>query len=310
MKFKNNISKKIALFAPVIFILACASNANNEWDKELGYTYANDENTLLWEISGNGLKKPSYLYGTIHIKNKKVFEYDTIVSYLFNYADVYAMEISMDEVNPIKAAKWMMMEQDIKNYLSEEEYKKLDSFLFVNTNTKLESISKQKPFFISSLMAESLFGGDMKFALDLDFYMKAKMNKKEVMGIEKFEEQMAAVDSMTIREQIELLFESINDTVNPIEQAEKMISTYTSGNLKELMVLINEYSENEKFQRIFITNRNHRMANRIAQNNKSKSYFNAIGAAHLPGEAGVIELLKKKGFNVKPIKTEFKKQSK
>jgi uncharacterized protein YbaP (TraB family) len=306
-KFSKTIFNKPAWICAVLFIAACASNIPKAWDKELGYSYADNENTLLWEISGNGLKKPSYLYGTIHIKNKKVFQYDTIVTHLFNYADIYTMEINMDEINPIKAAKCMMMEDDIKNYLSEAEYMMLDSFLYANTGTKLETIRKQKPFFITSLMAESLFGGDMKFALDLDFYMKAKMNKKEVTGIEKFEEQMAAVDSITIREQIELVLESLNDTLSPTEQADKMINTYISGNLNDLMVLMNDYKGKEKFERIFIINRNHRMADRISENNPAKSYFIAIGAAHLPGKEGVIELLKKKGFSVKPIKTSFNK---
>lgn len=307
MQVNKFFSIQIVYCIQIIFLLACTTHTNKEWDKELGYSYATNENSLLWEISGNGLKKPSFIYGTIHIKNKRVFQYDTIVSYLFKYADVYAMEISMDEINPIKAAKSIMMEDDIKNHLSESEYKLLDSFLYANTKTRLESVSKQKPFFLTSLLAESLYGGDMKFALDLDFYMKAKQNNKEVIGVEKFEEQMAAVDSLTIREQIELILDTFKDTISPEQQAEKMIDTYVAGNLTDLMTLMNDYSSNEKFERLFITQRNHRMVNRIAENNKNKSYFIALGAAHLPGEQGVIELLKKKGFTVKPIKTVFKK---
>ncbi len=261
--------------------------------------------SLLWKITGNGLKEPSYLYGTIHIQDKRAFAFDDTVLTLFKTCKAYAMELNPEKIDPAELKKFMIMKKhSLKDLLSEDDYRKLDEYLKEKTGTGAILYNKTKPFFIQSQVMQLTMPKDMDDALDMYFFKFAKQNGMEVLGIEKLKEQLEAVNKITLKDQAKMLMESLKDTTNV--NFEELLQAYRSADLKKLSELMKDTTLPQNFEEAFLVKRNKRMAKRIAKFVKKQPTFNAIGAAHLPGEKGVINLLRKKGFTVEPVPFEFK----
>ncbi|HRE75148.1 MAG TPA: TraB/GumN family protein [Flavobacteriales bacterium] len=302
---KNQIKALIpASVGFILFLLACTGKKQS-LQEQLGYEYAENENSLLWEISGNGLAEPSYLYGTIHIQRKEVFDYDTLVGLLVDTCAAYAMELNMEEMNPFKVAKMMALDEPLDKLIPVEKYNQLDSFFRAETGTGIGLRKTTKPFFLMSEIMMKEIGGDMPMALDLHFFSQAKSKKKKVIGIEKFEEQMAAVDELTVEEQVDIILKGLGDSTSSLNKFDELIETYLKGDLEGMVRLTQDTLYPPKFNKAFLIDRNIVMADRIADICNKQVTFNAIGAGHLGGPEGVIALLRKKGYTVKPIKTTF-----
>lgn len=262
--------------------------------------------SLLWKISGKGLKKPSYLYGTIHIQDKRVFSFEPIVEEKLKECDAYSMEVLLDELDKESIQNAMLMKDvTLDKLMSKEDYDFLDKFIKEKTGMSLFLFNKTKPFFIMSQVMQAGMSKDKEMPLDMYFLDLAHKANKKTLGIEKFEEQMAAVDQISLQEQVRMLLESAKDTVKEGDSFDKLLEAYLSENLDQMLTLSNDSTMPANFNEAFLTNRNIRMAQQIAKFSKKQTTFNAIGAAHLGGSKGVLELLRQKGFTVEPVPFKF-----
>ncbi|MFI5203356.1 MAG: TraB/GumN family protein [Flavobacteriales bacterium] len=312
MKLLKNYRFSGFLFGLLFISTACYKNEEaGSLPGTAEYEFKDDENSLLWEISGKGLKQPSYLYGTIHIMRKEVFAYDNVVKAIFDSCRAYAMELNMADIKLEEMNKMMKLDRPLDSILPPVKYHQLDSLLKAKSGLPLSQMKMIKPFFIMALMMKKEIGGDMETALDLDFYDKAQKAGKKLIGIEKFEEQMAAVDALTIEQQADLMIKGYLDTTSSMSKFEEMLESYLKQDLPAIMkMMLEDESYPPEFNEAFIIKRNKKMADRIGEISAKRMTFNAIGAAHLPGKDGVIQLLRNNGYTVKPIKFTFKKTKK
>lgn len=260
--------------------------------------------SLLWKVSGKKLKSPSYIYGTIHIQDKRVFSFDNVVSDAFNSCDAFAMEILMDELNQQEILSAMLMEDNsLDKLLTKEEYKVLDSLVRASTGSGLILYNKMKPFFLSSQLMQMNISQDMELALDLFFLKNARDAGKECFGVEEFEDQINAIDAISYEDQADMLFEGLTDTTgsNEIDKLEDMLNAYMNFDLDKLFIMTADTALPKEFNKAFLIDRNVGMAKNFVKIAKKNTVFCAVGAAHLPGETGVIELLRKKGYTVEPV---------
>jgi len=265
------------------------------------------EQSLLWEISGPGLDEPSYLYGTIHIQDKRVFSFDSIVWKKFNECEAYAMELLLDEIDKEEIQKMMLMKDTtLRDLLSPEDYKLLDQFFRKKTGTGIMLYDKMKPFMVYSQISISGFSQDMPLALDAYFLEKARKSGKKALGIEKLSDQLGAIDQITLKDQAQMLMVFVKDTSSLEDNGfEEMLKSYCNADLKMLTEMTADTSLPGNFEEAFLTKRNETMAKNIVKFSKKQRTFSAIGAAHLGGEKGVIELIRKKGYMVKAIPFSF-----
>jgi uncharacterized protein len=122
-----------------------------------------------------------------------------------------------------------------------------------------------------------------------------------LIGIETIAEQLHAVDLIPLKEQAHMLLE---ETVKPDSGGMDMndlLDVYKSGNLDSLYSMYRKGELSNEFNKALITDRNHRMADRIDSIAHTKSIFVAIGALHLPGPEGVLNLLRGKGYQTTPL---------
>lgn len=260
--------------------------------------------SLLWKVSGKNIKSPSYLYGTIHIQNKKVFAFDDVVTKAFESCDAFAMEILMDEINPDEIKEAMFMEKNtIDEFLTDEQYHILDSVVKEKTGTGMLMYKKMKPFFLSSQLMQMGMEQDMELALDLYFLDKARKAGKSCYGVEKFMDQINAIDAISLEEQVEMLYTGLTDTssVNSDQQFDELLQAYLDFDMIKIFEVSNDTALPKEFNKAFLVDRNIGMAKNFIKIAKKESLFCAVGAAHLPGDKGVIELLRKKGYTVEPV---------
>jgi len=268
------------------------------------------QNSLLWEISGNGLSAPSYLYGTIHLQDKRVFDFNDSLMPKLLECSTFAMEINVDSVNETRLMAMMFMEdgKTLEDIYSKKDYALLKKAFKKMTGMDILLFNTMKPFAIMTLIeaSETLKGKkedtskkNMKEEMDLYLAGIAKDSGKKVIGIETVDEQMAVVSKMPPS----LLIASIKNSNKDDKEIEKMIEAYRHEQLDKVLAMLDDKSSplGVEFSDEILTQRNHIMADRISNLIPAQTIFIAIGAGHLPGKEGVIELLRKKGFTVKAV---------
>lgn len=263
------------------------------------------DNSLLWKISGNGLEKPSYLYGTMHAVCET--NIDDKVTKAFDETNQLYLEVDMDDPNLQASMMGGLMMKDgvtITSLITEEEAKKLDAFLQKNIGFSLKMINTFKPFSISSMYIPKLLDCPMK-AVDTELMNISIAQNEEVFGLETIEDQMAVFDKIPYDVQIEELLKSAEtDLKKDKEEMKKMLTIYKSEDIEAMLAFTKE-SENKlasDFEEELLINRNQNWIPIISKVAKEKPTFFGVGVGHLAGDKGVIKLLRKKGFKVEAVK--------
>ncbi len=273
------------------------------------------QNSLLWEISGNGLQKKSYLYGTIHIQDKRVFQFGDSLMPRFNACSAFAGELLLNESDPEELMQLMFMPGDttLKMLLSKADYKLVEKYSQEKLGAMAGMVDRIKPLFTASMITETSLKKDEPFSLDEYFQKFAKAKNMEVIGIETVDEQIKALDRVSLKEQAQMLVDGVKEesknTGTDTTAIEKLISIYLTQNLDSIQHYISNQDLSDVFSQSIILERNHKMAERIGVLIKSKPAFIGVGAAHLPGQEGVIALLKQQGFTLRPVYSPFNKNN-
>jgi uncharacterized protein YbaP (TraB family) len=264
--------------------------------------------SLLWKITGTEVKGTSYLYGTIHIMDGRVFAYGDEVSKAFETVEQVAVEVEMDKLDRGAVMNAMFMKDStLDMLLTKEEYEKLNEAYEDITGASLETANGIKPFFISANMVQALIPKDKAVPLDMYFMQTARNAGKEVIGLETFEEQMSLIDELSYTAQAKMLVESIDEVGELEAQMDKLLKAYLSMNSEKVLELMEDPSIPEEFMDKLLNERNRIMVERMIPEIKEKTTFTAVGAAHLFGDKGIVKILKDKGYTVEPINFEFKK---
>ncbi|MCW3124580.1 MAG: TraB family protein [Bacteroidetes bacterium] len=266
--------------------------------------------SLCWRISGHDLRQPSYIYGTMHVSDKRVFNFSPKVMKAFEGAKAYAMELDPDKaMSPSVLTSMMMTDgKTIRQLIPDSDYRFVDSLIKQSTGFGLALFEKMEPILISALLEESSMGmsisdtTNMSDEMDLYFYKKAKKLKKKQIGIETVDEQIAALHSLSYEEQAKQLTETIADIKKSNGGDVDLLKYYIAQDLDSLLVFSDESQMPAKFYKALVTDRNIIMADRIDGFIQKQPTFVAVGALHLPGKEGVIALLRKKGYTVEEWK--------
>lgn len=267
---------------------------------------------LLWEISGNGLKQKSYLYGTMHVSDERVFNFPSSFKAAFDSCRTFAMELDLDSAqnpaNALKLMQYMLMTdgKTLKDLLSKKEYKTVEKFFEKHSPTPLNMLTMMKPIFLISIVetAKPKPSGERTEPLDKYLATLAKNADKPVIGLETLEEQMQALNTIPVKEQAQQLVQAIKETEKmkkDNKNMDELMKYYTQGDLSKLYEFSQKSGPKGEAQKALVTQRNHNMADRIDAKMKNTSLFVAVGALHLPGEEGIIRLLEKKGYTLKSM---------
>lgn len=276
--------------------------------------FAQPYNSLLWRIDGNGLQQPSYLYGTMHSRDERVHNLGDSVMLKLDACNAVALEIVTDQMgmkDMLQAMSQMYMKdttlQDL--YAEADDYRKVKSYVLKKIGIMgfLYNVEKIKPLFLSSMLDEMEQEEQSKksnnLLLDMYFQQTGKEKGKQLIGIETIEEQMAALDQMPLRIQAEMLLDQVNNAGKYDTIGQAMIQYYAEENLDALLQLYEGEKDvmTESFDQAIVVHRNRNMSARMDSFMRLQPTFTAVGALHLPGKEGVINLLRQKGYTVQPV---------
>lgn len=262
------------------------------------------ENSLLWKITGNGIEKPSYLYGTMHAVCETNIDADVMKA--FDETNQLYLEIDMDDPNLQTTMMGSMMMKDgvtISSLINEEESKIVDIFLKENTGFSLKMMDTFKPFFLSSMYLPKLLDCPMK-AVDMELMKIATAQNEAIFGLETIEDQLNIFDKIPYKTQVEEIVKTAkNNMADDKKEMNKMLAVYKSEDIEEMLTLTQD-SENNMFSYFaddLLMKRNQNWIPTIEQTAKENPTLFAVGAAHLAGKNGVIKLLRNKGYKVEAV---------
>lgn len=280
----------------------------------LPFGYSQDKTTqntptssLLWEISGKHLENPSYIFGTMHLMPKKYFYFPEILKKKLESADVLVMEIAgLSE--KAKAMKYMRLDTGIVwNYFTQPQLDSLFDYaqrnLGINKDKMRLVFSKMKPFVLLQLFTKKEFGKHPE-SYELNFEKIAKADSMKVLGLETIKEQMGFIDKLDAKKQVKMIMNSVRDENKPKDStSDQLIQIYLKQNIDDIRKFISKSDlDSPTFETTLLDNRNKSWIKPIQKIIKKNKAFIAVGAAHLGGPNGVVELLRKKGYTLTPIK--------
>jgi uncharacterized protein YbaP (TraB family) len=267
--------------------------------------------SLLWEITGNGMTKPSYLIGTMHVSNKLAFHLPDSFYIAIKSTQVVALETNpetwQEDMSKYDVSGDSYSSYKYNSYLSApNDYLGINTLKFYKYDNKIERALYSNPSTINNLLYRSYGNKSSDFEEDtyLDMYIFQCGRKwgKKVTGVENYGESMrlmaeAYKDAAKDKSKKERSYDGEEDY-----STDKIQEAYRNGNL-DLLDSINKYNSfSEAFDEKFLYKRNEIQANSMDSILKSgSSLFAGVGAAHLPGNRGVIEMLRQKGYKLRPV---------
>ncbi len=271
---------------------------------------AQSKSSLLWEISGNGLSQPSYLYGTIHRVCKDNVNISPKFQNIIKQVDRLYLEINFDDIHNDFQAHFDSFNKSgkqLRTYFTKDEYATLERKFnkkYRNYKITLSQFSNYKPEEILPILLPKLIVCDWTSYEKEISRIAIKANKK-IYGIETYQEHAAFEDNSdtTISSQAHRFYNLISEKEaqnEAIEAYNKLFNVYQSKDVEQLyLTSIEKQSREEAYKLLDV--RNKLWIPRIAKISKENTALYAVGAAHLGGENGVISLLRKEGFILKPI---------
>jgi uncharacterized protein len=265
------------------------------------------QKSLLWEISGRGLTKPSYLYGTMHMvcgENSKLSEGAKLA--IKNSKKVF-FEVDMDDLNEMMGVlQYARMNNGLKitDLVSPVEYERIEAYFKENKSPlPLAMMARFKPYFISAMMAEGLMQCEKKSSVEQIIMAEAKKDDKEINGLETIEFQASLFDSIPYEKQAQDLVMYVDSIDSYKKIINEMAEVYKKQDIESMdSLMLKSDPGMTQFMDLLLYNRNFRWADQITMEIFNAPALFAVGAGHLGGEKGVISLLKQKGFTVKPLK--------
>ena len=271
-------------------------------------TRSSTNNTLLWEITGKDLKTPSYVFGTMHILCADDANLSPNLKQIIRECNQVYFEIDMDNMQELMGAmKYLRMNDGAKisDLLTPEEYERVKNYFDRNkSQLPFSMMNRFKPYFVTSLIGEQLMSCAETKGMEAQIMKELKPYNKEIKGLETTEFQASIFDSIPYKKQAKDLVSYIDSVDHYKGLTSEMVKVYLQqdlGKLDRLMqqsdVGMNEYMD------LMLYDRNRRWVEQMPSimNDPGATLF-AVGAGHLPGEAGVLNLLKKAGYTVRPLK--------
>lgn len=282
--------KKIALLFLILFTVT--SFAQQQYQ------------SLLWKITGNGLEKPSYLYGTMHVSKKVAFRLDDVFYDALNKSDIIALE-SDPTTWPGFNYDMMLSEMAYYNNYRNQFYTNLFKLshpeeMAIRSSVRMDNNAVNAYLYRKNGQSDNF---EEETYLDMFIFQAGKKNKKDIVGLEDLAESRYLVTRASYnpdKKDLEPWLQKLFAKENPYLIQENL---YRDRNL-DLLDSIGAAVNTEFYRENMLFIRNENMVNSLMKLMPSQSVFAGVGAAHLPGNKGMINMLRERGYTVEALTSE------
>ncbi len=265
-------------------------------------TYAQDKG-LLYEISGNGIET-SYLYGTIHLMPPAKFEIKETIKTAFDNSENIILELDMDDPNMQGEFMKNIVFTDgntLDQLFEKDELQLLDSTLIKTVGVGIQNFNAMKPFMVNSMLVASFFG-ERPASYEATFVQWAKAQEKDIQGLETVAEQVGVFDKIPYEDQADRIIEALEDMDATKKVFDELIDLYLKEDIEALYKSFFKYYDGDVATiKTMLDERNIKWIPAIETHLKKGTSFIGVGAGHLGGDNGVINLLRAKGYTLKPV---------
>ncbi len=300
----NNVIAPIRycrVFFLVFLSIACFLAVNPVRAEEQQQTWTKG---ILWKIEG-GKSSASYLLGTIHIEDPRILKLPEPVKKIMQSCSSFSLEIIPNIDNQIVLARNMLFTdgRTLEEAVGRKVYTRIVAAAR-SYNIPEMNLALMKPWAV--MLTLSLPKPRTGQVLDFMLYKNAKQAGKRTYGLETIYEQIMIFDSLKLPDQITLLKEALNNFDQLPEIIEKLTQAYLARDLAKLVVIAEQYEgENKllskKLRYKLLDKRNRIMVQRMRPRLREGNACFAIGALHLPGKAGLLSLLAKRGYRLTAV---------
>ena len=271
---------------------------------------AQSKKSFLWKIQSK--TNTVYVFGSIHYLKKEVYPLDEKIENAFDKSDILGVEanindIKKEDIQKLIGSAFYPENETLEKNVSTETYEMVKKELG-GLGLLPEVTNKQRPWFLALTLAslETLkLGFDPNYGIDKYFLSKAT-GKKKILELESFDYQINLFSQLSDKDQELLLLYTLKDIDVLKQELDRLIQAWTSGDTKGVeSIVTRSLAEDKRLSPIYeklIYERNRNMASKIEDYLKTKeTYFVIVGAGHLVGNQGIIEILKGKGFLVEQL---------
>lgn len=302
MSLKRIPVKKFFAFCGALLLGWTAGRAQSH--KAPGNDIAGDH-SLLWKISGKGLKAPSYLFGTIHMICPEDYLWTPVMQQALDQSRKVAFELDMDDPQlSMKVAMGMMLPagKTLKDFYTEEEYNRLKAAVDSNAGMPMEMLQTLKPFAVMSMLASKSVNCSTPDSYESHIMKAVAKSGKEIVGLEAAQDQIDVIEKMNTDSAAQMLLKITQEMEELKSQFADLVAAYKQQDLPALYQLIITSPDYKEDLNTLLFDRNRKWIPVITRLCRAQSTFVAVGAGHLWGDKGVISLLRKAGYTVSAIK--------
>ncbi|MGI6793229.1 TraB/GumN family protein [Bacteroides sp. KG68] len=274
---------------------------------------------LLWKISGNGLEKPSYVFGTYHLSPLGIKDSIAALPQAVNETtQVYGEVVMSEMMSPAfmqSMQQQMMMPKDstLQSLFTPEQYEEVGKVVKENMMVDIAMLAQLKPAAITQQLTVILYmrhtpGFNPQEQLDNYFQQQAQQQGKKVGGLETVQSQIDILfNSQTLKRQAELLHCMAHDIDRTVGQVKRVIAAYQKQDLKIVLQLLAERHGDAcdplpGEMEALIDNRNKAWAEKMPAIMSEAPTLFVVGAGHLPGDNGLLNLLQQQGYTLEDLK--------
>jgi uncharacterized protein YbaP (TraB family) len=289
----------------IVCLFICFGIAGCKAQKEHSFGIQKNNNTLLWKVSGKGLKQPSFIFGTFHLMCKEDIHFSEQLKEAIKLSAEIYMELDMDDPSTLLSGMLYMNMKDgkkLSDLYTPEEYSKLQAYFTDTLHAPMMMLQRAKPYFLVALLYPKMMDCPSPAGVEEELLKIAKENKKEIKGLETMQFQASVFDSIPYEWQAKELLKNIDSFEVYKKEFDDMVKLYKKQQLDSMenMLAKSEFGS-DKYEDLLLNDRNKKWVSELNEIMKKESVFVAVGAGHLSGKSGLISLLKKEGYAVEPL---------
>ncbi|HLT71727.1 MAG TPA: TraB/GumN family protein [Cyclobacteriaceae bacterium] len=269
------------------------------------------ENALFWKISGKGIDKASYLFGTYHLLAGGYLAEVPEVGKAFEQADGIVVETELDSSKMFQLMPMMVMSgKKLSDLVNEADYALITAEVEKTTGASMDMLAQFKPvsvtFMLTVAYAHQEDGSELnKYEgppIDNYFVNVGRRNKKPIATFETMEEQVRIVfDHDPVEDQARQLVEFVRSKEDMIQAQSDLLKMYLNQDLDGLYKLYKKYEKQFGDASYLLDDRNVEWMKKLPGMLEKGNQFIAVGALHLAGDASLIRLLRKSGYTLTPV---------
>lgn len=236
----------------------------------------------------------------MHVRDARAFERRETVYEKIEECDLFCTEIALDETPTFSPDVFKLPPgQWLDQLLPPKKYQKIRQILWKSFRLNLDALRMLKPMLIANMIDERILEREMPEALDQQLWKYARRRGKTCMGVETVSEQIAFLQKAPVEQQLRGLLAICQNVSAQRRRVRSMTRAYQDGDIYRIYQMARRGSG--ELRKSIIFRRNREMADRLAKRLPEKTLFFAVGAGHLAGAYGLIRLIKRKGYRLRPI---------